>query len=167
MGPPRTDATTDVNGDARADAALYERHATEWMRFATTLAGPSGAEDLLATAVLKAMSSPGWTTVENKRAYVYRVITNQAHKDRRTLARRLDREITAAGAEQIEPPDTARSVQVLRALRRLTPRQRAVVHLTYWADLSPDQIADLLHASRRTVERDLTNARAHLEELLS
>jgi len=55
----------------------------------------------------------------------------------------------------------------LAALKRLSVRQRAVIHLTYWADLSPRQVAETLDTSLRTVERELTKARTRLEEILS
>jgi len=64
------------------------------------------------------------------------------------------------GATGIDPT-------VLAALRQLTIRQRAVIYLTYWCDLSQRQVAETLDSSLRTVERDLTAARARLEELLS
>ena len=56
---------------------------------------------------------------------------------------------------------------VLAALKRLSVRQRAVIHLTYWADLTPQQVADTIGTSLRTVERELTNARTRLETMLS
>lgn len=55
---------------------------------------------------------------------------------------------------------------MLAAIRRLTVRQRAVVFLTYWQELSAVDIAAGLDLSLRTVERELTAARRHLEELL-
>jgi len=42
-----------------------------------------------------------------------------------------------------------------------------VIHLTYWADLTPQQVADTIGTSQRTVERELTNARTRLETMLS
>ncbi len=56
---------------------------------------------------------------------------------------------------------------VIAALLRLSVRQRAVVFLTYWADLPPTDIAALLDSSLRTVERELSAAKGRLEELLS
>jgi RNA polymerase sigma factor (sigma-70 family) len=55
---------------------------------------------------------------------------------------------------------------VLIALRRLSERQRAVIHLTYWADLPVADIASLLGLPTRTVERELSRARTRLEALL-
>lgn len=162
---PRSDA---ADFDA-SDAELYERLAPELIHFATTLVGPSGAEDLLATGVLDALTSPRWKAIENKRAYLYRCLVNEAHKQRRSTSRRLEREVRSArrtvddrggGPAVVDPT-------ILDALRRLTVRQRAVIYLTYWSDLTPKQVATALDSSLRTVERDLTNARTRLEELLS
>jgi RNA polymerase sigma factor (sigma-70 family) len=58
--------------------------------------------------------------------------------------------------------------EVLRALGRLTPRQRQVMVLRYWSELSEREIADLLRVSTGTVKstahRALTLLRGHLEE---
>lgn len=148
------------------DEELYVRLAPELIRFATSLVGPSDAEDLLATTVTKAISSSRWSRVENRRAYLYRMLVNEAHKSRRTASRRQQREIRVADRDAIET-ERGLDPDVLRSLKRLSARQRAVVYLTYWADLAPHQVADILDTSLRTVERDLTNARTRLEQLLS
>lgn len=147
------------------DAELYGRLAPELIRFATTLVGPSDAEDLLGAAVIKAISSPRWADVDNKRAYLYRVITNEATSTHRARTRRRERELRVYRRDDFEHELV--DPTLMRALRTLTVRQRAVIHLTYWADLAPRQVADTLDTSLRTVERDLTNARARLEDLLS
>lgn len=155
----------DGSHTRETDADLYERLAPELVRFATTLVGPSGAEDLLGAAVLKAMASSGWGQVENKRAYLYRTITNLAHSDRRSRARRRNRELRSFGRDEFE--HALLDPNLMRSLRTLSIRQRAVVHLTYWADLAPSQVALALDTSLRTVERELTNARNRLKEELS
>ena len=71
----------------------------------------------------------------------------------------------AAPGERVDGMPVDRDV--IAALLRLTVRQRAVVFLTYWADLPPAEIAALLDSSLRTVERELSAAKARLEELLS
>jgi RNA polymerase sigma factor (sigma-70 family) len=58
-------------------------------------------------------------------------------------------------------------VEVLEALRRLGVRQRAVIFFTYWHDLESTEVARLLGISSRTVQRELTAARRHLEVLLT
>lgn len=161
---PRVEPVPTVAEES--DEELYVRLAPELIRFATSLVGPSDAEDLLATAVTKAISSSRWSRVENRRAYLYRMLVNEAHKSRRTASRRQRRELRVVDRDVIET-ERGLDPDVLRSLKRLSVRQRAVVYLTYWADLAPHQVADILDTSLRTVERELTNARTRLEQLLS
>ena len=67
-----------VGTERDADADVYARHAPELVRFAAVLAGPSGADDLVASAVLRAFTNPGWSGVQNQRAYLYRAVLNEA-----------------------------------------------------------------------------------------
>src|SRR5215213_3062323 len=69
-----------VGTEREADGDVYARHASELVRFATVLAGPSGADDLVASAVLKAFTNPGWADVQNRRAYLYRAVLNEARQ---------------------------------------------------------------------------------------
>ena len=155
----------DRSGGSESDAHLYERLAPELIRFAALLVGPSDAEDLLGAAVLNAISSPKWPDIENRRAYLYRTLTNEAHSNRRSYARRRRRERRVAERDAFEH-DLA-DPDVMRSLRALSVRQRAVIHLTYWADLAPGRVAETLDMSMRTVERELMNARKRLGEELS
>jgi len=151
-----------VGTEREADADVYARHAPELVRFATVLAGPSGADDLVASAVLKAFTNPGWSGVQNQRAYLYRSVLNEARQEGRSNVRRLRREQLAAPREA---SDTA-SVrpEVLAAMRRLDQRQRAIVFFTYWQDRTPVEIADDLGVNVRTVQRELAAARQQLLE---
>lgn len=147
-----------------ADAQVYEKYADELIRFATALAGPDLAEDVLADAILRVFSSEAWRDVRNKRAYLYRAVLNEATQARRSIERRLRREETAAATSPSHSSLDRR--ELLDALRRLTVRQRAVVYLTYWIGLDASQTARGLDVSVRTVERELTAARRRLEVLL-
>ena len=157
-------ATSDVVPEV-SDAVLYERHAPELMRFAVSLVGPSDADDVVASAVVDAISARRWRSIENKRAYLFRAVVNEARSLHRGRARRERRErlVQSRTVLELEVTDPL----VMRCLNSLSVRQRAVVHLTYWADLAPRQVAELLDTSLRTVERDLAAARARLKELLS
>jgi RNA polymerase sigma-70 factor (ECF subfamily) len=146
------------------DEDVYVKHAEELLRFAATLVGPSLAEDVVASAVVRAFSSPSWPTVRAHRAYLYRAVLNEARQTARTHRRRILREATVAPPEALAA-DQVR-VDVLDALRRLSLRQRAVVFLTYWADLSAGEAAEVLHVSRATAERDLRVAKTRLKEML-
>lgn len=149
---------------SRDPAGVYAEHAAELVRYATVLAGPSGADDLVAEACVKAFGSPAWATVENPRAYLYRAVLNEARQAGRSGARRLVRERRAAVADRVDPPASA--VDVHSALRVLTERQRAVVFFTYWQDRTTAEIADELGIDQRTVQRELLAARSRLAEVL-
>ena len=56
--------------------------------------------------------------------------------------------------------------EVIRALGRLTTRQRQVVVLRYWSELSEQEIADVLHVSRGTVKSTASRALTILRGLL-
>jgi len=151
-----------VGTEREADADVYARHAPELVRFATVLAGPSGADDLVASAVLKAFTNPGWSGVQNQRAYLYRAVLNEARQEGRANVRRLRREQLAAGPERSDSASVR--PEVLAAMRRLDPRQRAIVFFTYWQDRTPAEIADDLGVTVRTVQRELASARQQLLE---
>jgi RNA polymerase sigma-70 factor (ECF subfamily) len=151
------------------DAELYRKHAHELVRFATVVAGPSAAEDVVATAVLRVFSSPGWPDVVAKRAYLFRAVLNEAQQNHRSYERRRRREARVAGNERpLEGADGHGTVRpaVHAAMGRLSPRQRAVVYLTYWLDLAADDVAGRLAVSPRTVARELATARRRMEVLL-
>jgi RNA polymerase sigma factor (sigma-70 family) len=150
--------------DRVSDAEVYARHAAELVRFATVLGGPSGADDLVASAVLKAFTNPGWSGVQNQRAYLYRAVLNEARQEDRATVRRLRREQLAARHEHQETSSVR--PEVLAAMRSLEPRQRAIVFFTYWQDRSPSEIADDLGINVRTVQRELAAARQQLLEQL-
>ena len=146
------------------DAELYRKYCEELTRFGTALAGPSGAEDLLSSAVTRALGTRRWRAIENKRAYLYLTMLNEASRTRRDLQRRLVREARAADREA--STDRTVDTDVLEALTLLTVRQRGVLFLTYWGDLPPAEVASLLGSSIRTVERELAAGKRRLKELL-
>ena len=146
---------------------LYDKHAEELIRYATALAGPSGAEDVFSAAFARCMERTDWSAVADPRAYLYRSVLNEARAQYRATQRRLRRD--AAESANLRSEDTSPAVrsEVLDAMRRLGVRERAVVFLTYWADLTVADIAERVGTSERTVARELARARRSLEELLS
>lgn len=148
----------------QSDADVYEKHADELMRFASMLVGPSGAEDIVAEAVVRVFSSPEWAAVRQQRAYLFRAVLNQARSAHRSTQRRLAREATAAITDVAEVGSVR--AEVLDALRSLDVRQRAVVFFHFWEDLPADEIGRMLDISTRTVQRELKLAQRRLEVLL-
>jgi RNA polymerase sigma-70 factor, ECF subfamily len=79
-------------------------------------------------------------------------------------------ELQRRGAIDEVPPDLAvpepASDRVMPALGSLTPRQRSVVILRYYAGYKPSEIAVILGTSAPTVRVHLMRARRRLAELL-
>lgn len=146
------------------DDRIYRKHGDELSRFATFLVGPDDAPDVVSSAVLRALSSPAWARVEHHRAYLFRAVLNEARVQHRTTARRRAREQRSATPEAVDEIDTLSDV--LDMVRRLSPRQRAVVYLAYWDDLAPAVIAQVLGVSEGSVRRHLARARAALRRML-
>ena len=148
--------------DDSTDEEVYRKHAAELFRYATFLAGPSGATDLVADAVLAAFQSPGWALVRNRRAYLFRAVLNAARQQHRETQRRQAREVLAARARHLDNPPAVR-IEVLEAVRSLSVRQRSIVFFAYWYDLSPTEIARHLGVSTRTVQREIHRAHRLME----
>lgn len=147
-----------------SDADVYRAHAIELVRYATVLVGPDDAADVVADAVIAAFASQAWPTVANRRAYLHRAVYHRALDLRRGAARRQRREVTTASSEHAHGAEPSLDAQ--RALAHLPAQQRAVIYLTYWADLTPAQTAELLDVGEGTVRKQLARARTTLRRVL-
>lgn len=134
---------------------------TDLAGFARTLTGDADSGDELAQEALVRIY-PRYAVLREPRAYAFRVVTNLA-RDRwqrelreRTTWADLPREDTAP------PPDRS----VLDAVQRLRRPHQEVLLLHYWADLSVDDVARVLHRPVGTVKRRLSEARAALHAAL-
>jgi RNA polymerase sigma-70 factor (sigma-E family) len=111
------------------------------------------AEDLAQTALEKVFVS--WRKIRQQdavHAYAHRTLVNSylAHK----RLKRTGELLTGWFPERaIEAPAPETRIVALDALATLPPRTRAVVVLRYWADLSVDQVADVLGCSPGNVKR--------------
>jgi len=103
-------------------------------------------------------------------AYLRTSVVNTARSmiRKRMTARRYQQAVL----DRDEPPaDTtvmlaAEHREVLTALRRLPDRQREVLTLRYWSDLSEAQIAETLGISRGAVKSNASRGIARLEAIL-
>ena len=142
---------------------VFERYGVELTRFATSLVGPTEAQDVVSDALVRVMWSDGWGEVDNQRAYLYRAVMSQARMHGRALLRRRHREHQVA---QIVVGSPNGEVEVWEALGQLSVEERAVVFLAYWEDLTEVNAAERLGISERTVRRRLARARHKLGRLL-
>jgi RNA polymerase sigma-70 factor (sigma-E family) len=122
------------------------------------------AEDLLQAALARAATH--WERLDDPEAYVRRVLYTQAVSGWRA---RLRRPVERLGVEP--PPVPAPGVEVEvrvvldQALRRLTPRQRAVLVLRYYEDRTEAQAAHILGCAIGTVKSQTRHALARLRAL--
>lgn len=143
-----------------ADLATFEEYAAAaWpslYRRAYLLTGNhADAEDLAQQTLIKVHRA--WSRVsasESPHAYVRRTLTNTFLSLRRPRARRL--ELLAGDdapepvAPRVEGPEDR--MVLWPHVRDLPPRQRAVIVLRYYEQLSEAEIADALGCSRGTVK---------------
>lgn len=121
------------------------------------------AEDLVQVALLKAV--PKWTRVREHEPYVRRILLHESvsrwrrRRWRETSTESLP-ELAAAGQ------DVDARLALRQALAHLAPRQRAVIVLRYFDDLTESQTADLLGISVGTVKSQAHDALVRLRTLM-
>lgn len=156
--------TTRKTEQTMRDEEIYAKHADDLLRFAMGLVGRTDAPDVVSTAVLRVISSRSWSDVEDHRGYLYRAVLNQARNEYRDRQRRWTKELRAVSDDRKYPLEYR--PEVLAAVKKLSVRQRAVVVLCYWEDLSPMDIAHRLGISEGAVKRHLARARSKLRTML-
>jgi DNA-directed RNA polymerase specialized sigma24 family protein len=111
---------------------------------------------------------PQRQTVEFAEAYVRRMVLNLYLDGWRRRKKWADIEPRVATDDRVKFPDsgiTARADVVL-ALARLSPRQRACVVLRYFEDMTIEQVAETLGNAPGTVKRHLHDALHVLRDVL-
>lgn len=122
------------------------------------------AEDLTQTALAKAYRS--WRRVsgsDNPEAYVRRMLVtcnSDRFRKRRVKESLTDAPPERAGRDEAVAVDE-RGV-LMGALAELPPRQRAVVVMRYWEDLSEAEVAEVLGCSPGTVKSQASKGLAKL-----
>jgi RNA polymerase sigma-70 factor (ECF subfamily) len=143
---------------------VYEENADRLIKLATFMVGPTDAADVVSEAIARAVRSPQWRSVDNRAGYLSRAVVNEASRMLDRAQRRSSRELRAAHRGDVDAVEP--SVDVLAAVRSLSSRQRAVIFLTYWEDLTPAMVADRLGVSQGSVRRHLARAKAKLRRVL-
>jgi RNA polymerase sigma-70 factor (sigma-E family) len=124
------------------------------------------AEDLLQIALERAYRHwPKICRSEGPERYVRRILATASADRWRRLARRPEAAMPAAHQEPAVPDhvdEIADRDYVLRALATLPPRQRAVLVLRYFDDLSETETAHMLGCSLGTVKSQAARGLARL-----
>jgi RNA polymerase sigma factor (sigma-70 family) len=153
-----------LHGTVATSEALWREHGPIALRLATVLVGPHDAHDVTIAAFLRVAGASNRTDVLDVRRYLLRAVRNEARSVLRAAGRRRRRDLAAVTAASVD--DGRPDVDVRRAIGALTERQRTVLFLAYWEDMTEAVIADVLGLSRGTVHRDLERARWRLKEVL-
>lgn len=152
---------------------LYENHAAELDAFARRRVGQDESRDVVHDAYLRLMNYADEATLENPRAYLYRVTANVANDhNSRTKAR-------AEWTESDVEPDTLHSLTLgpeatvaarntlqlcLAALTELPEIYRHAFLLHRVDGMAQGDVATALGIPKRTVERYIAKALAHCLE---
>ncbi|MFF5204580.1 SigE family RNA polymerase sigma factor [Streptosporangium sp. NPDC000396] len=146
-----------------AFAAFVAARGTGLLRFAHLACGDAeDAEDLLQTALERAYRRWDRVGYDNPEPYVRRIIVNTAIS--RARRRAILRIIPTHAPPELpdRETDVALRQMLMDTLRGLPPRQRAVIVLRYWEDLSETQTAEILGCSAGTVKSQASKALAKL-----
>lgn len=138
------------------------------LRRAYLLTGDHGAaEDLVQDSLAKLWLAWSRHPIDNPDAYRRRTMAHAAIS--RWRRRKPWDRVASAGVEPAAPdhsPGVDEHDQLWRALLTLAPRQRAVLVLRYYEDLSEPEICDALGIAPGTVRSQAAKARAQLRSIL-
>jgi len=144
-----------------AFGAWVDPHWATMAHLARRLAPPGEWEDVLQEALgaawrKRGQYDPGRGSPRN---WLLAVVADQARKGHR---RRRAFDVLEDGAVD----DVRADLDLARALRRLTARQRAAIELHYYLGLPVAEVAEVLGCSPGTVKSTLSDARARLRREL-
>lgn len=153
----------DPTQDRDSPEAVIRRYSDMVYRLAFARTGNrSDAEDLYQEVFLRYLTkAPAFASEEHRKAWLLRVAVNCANRFH-----------TAPWRKRTEPLSEALSVpapegeDLWEELRRLPEKDRTVLHLYYYEDMTTEEIAQMLDRNPATVRSQLLRARAKLKKLL-
>ena len=153
-----------LQADRDAFDAFVRARLPHLLRLGRALTGSEqGGADLVQDALERSLMR--WSRIESEdpEGYVRRVmVTRNISAWRRVRRERLTADVPETSYDDA-PPDPA----LWAALAKLPPRQRAVIALRYYEDLTETQTAELLGISTGTVKSQTSRAMTRLRDLLA
>jgi RNA polymerase sigma-70 factor (ECF subfamily) len=138
----------EIVSDWRED--LYQAKAAELILYGRALGLSHGeAEDVLQGLFLTLVQRP--QAPANPERYCVRSFRNRALNHRRSLWRRLTRELEAHSWFEKAPAESPAERAAMRCLAELPVEQREVIVLKIWHDYTFEEIGELLDISPNTV----------------
>ena len=138
-----------------------------WSRTAYLMCGDWGrAEDLVQAALLRMYMKWPRINLDGVDAYARRVILRLAIDESRRPHRRA--EVSAEPPERSSPtPDSDAVMDVRVALQQIPARQRAVLVLRYFHELTVAESAEVLRVTQGTIKSQTARGLDKMRELLS
>ena len=150
--------------DREAFDAFVRARLPELLRFGRALTGsPEAAADLVQDALERTVLAwPRLQSREEPEGYVRRIMVNRNI----SIWRKFGREHVTAEVVDSAAEDTHFDADLWRALRQLPPKQRAVIALRYYEDMSEADIARTLGCSVGTVKSQASKGLAKMRLLM-
>jgi RNA polymerase sigma-70 factor (sigma-E family) len=163
---------TRSGGDAAPTASYEEYVAARWSALYRTAYLMTGnhadAEDLVQTALIKVYAAWGEVAAAaSADAYVRRILANTFLSGRRALRVTRERLVDRMPEVPEMAPGSEDRLSIWPHVASLPPKQRAVVVLRYYEDLSEQQIAVALGCSPGTVKSNASLALKSLKTRMS
>jgi RNA polymerase sigma factor (sigma-70 family) len=162
-------------GDLENELARHHRAAFGWAR-ACCRWDRSAADDVLQSAYLKVLDGRARFGGQGEfRAFLFGVIRRTAYEERRQRLLRRTLSLSALRRDRVTAPapndlgalvreETSRAL--IAALRRLSARQREVLHLVFYHDLTITAAAEVLGMSVGSARVHYERGKAQLRKLL-
>jgi RNA polymerase sigma-70 factor, ECF subfamily len=173
LGAEATEVDATFQMDEEAFRLFYDRTARPvWAYLARMTGDPRLADDLLQEAYYRFLRARATHDDDaHRKNYLFRIATNLAHDVRRRP--RIDDTALADTAGDAADPrgkdvatETARRVDLARAMSRLKPRERDLLWLAYAQGSSHGEIAETLGLKTSSIKMLLFRARRRLAALL-
>jgi RNA polymerase sigma-70 factor (ECF subfamily) len=160
--------------DEDAFRAFYDRTARALWNYLARLTGDrQTADDLLQETYYRFLRTRGsWDSESHRRAYLFRIATNLVHDGRRRARRAVmvalpdPDQMGELGAGGDLSEHAVQRTDLRRAMRRLRPRERALLWLAYAQGHAHSEIAETLGVKTASVKLLLFRARRKLAALL-
>ena len=171
MSSPGADADRDgfdsAPGSRNQFADWVHPHLVAMHRLAARLAPACDPDDVIQDALHRAWRRRATYVADrgSLRSWLLAIVADQARK---AQVRALRYRLFTSRSRPAQPVQTsARDLDLERAIAHLAPRQRQVINLHYFVDLTVKEIAEILDVSEGTVKSTLFDARSRLRELMT
>lgn len=157
-------------GDSEAFAILVSRYSEPLYNLALRIVGDRDrAEDVLQESFIKVYEQIGRFRGESRLStWLYRIVCNRALSEcrRRSLWERFSGRERSVAADPI-PEEEERLAPLRKALAELPAKDRALLSLFYFEELSVAEIAEMLNQSEANVKVRLHRLRLRLRKELT